>query len=296
MSIEDISFTNDEVFANYDKLDCSVLTANCKRLACEFEEKPDFMRALLTGNPEKAIETLNHLYAPDATFLDIYKPLTKEMGHTFGFSKSKIKDVLPFLESLAVFYIGAVTAPAIRPMMSDLHSGFVELIGKLKKITDEIHGNLDNFQLLMNVFTFEVDQTENYRSAFEGLLLESEKLETLPDFFKNSVMAKIVEFDKAARSTNWALQFWTENMLLLWVGLLDREIKNLNDGKNGRKHLLDFIEFCMRPIHEAVEFETLDNMLRKVQKDVKKRAELSPSNFKVGGSSPFRAVWSKSES
>ena len=54
-----------------------------------------------------------------------------------------------------------------------------------------------------------------------------------------------------------------------WLSALDRTIYNSNDGINGRKHLLEFLSDSMEPLHEAIEFETLDNMLRKVQKEVR---------------------------
>jgi len=296
MSNDKISFTNEETLAKYDRLDCPVLASNSKKLAFEFESHPELISALSTADPAGIVKTLEKLYSQDSKFLDLYKDLAPQMQIMFRLSGEKVEEILPILEGLAVFYIANASAATIRSVISKSHSGLVDLTKKLKSITDEVDENLDNFILFLNIMTFNPDESNRYKSAFDDLLHANKKLQTLPEYLKNSQFAKIVEFDKPARATNWGLQFWTEHLFFIWMGFLERGIKNRNDGINGRKHLLDFLEFCMAPIHEAVEFETLDNMLRKVQKDIKARAELSPSDFEVGGSSPFRVKWSNSES
>ena len=59
-------------------------------------------------------------------------------------------------------------------------------------------------------------------------------------------------------------------MLELWEKDLGRTLENKNEGLNGRKHLLNFLEISIEPIHEAIEFETLNNSLRKVQNSIPK--------------------------
>ena len=108
-----------------------------------------------------------------------------------------------------------------------------------------------------------------YMQAFNSLMAASQKLTFLPDFISTSPFAKTAEFNKPARATDRALHTWIKTLYAFWLSALDRTIYNSNDGINGRKHLLEFLSDSMEPLHEAIEFETLDNMLRKVQKEVR---------------------------
>jgi hypothetical protein len=123
----------------------------------------------------------------------------------FQLSESELKELLPLLECLGVVYISAAPVTGLRPMMSELHSGLVELTKKLKSIAEEVEGNLDNFMLLMNALTYNTNENDRYKCAFQDLVSASQILETLLESVKSSPIAKIVEFEKPARTTNWAL-------------------------------------------------------------------------------------------
>lgn len=296
MNLENSIEGSDRYKQELANIDCHVLQRNCTKLVDELHWPPEFVSAMSGGEFGKAGKIIDEEFALNCKFLNLYANQANQMKSKFGLTTEEVEETILLLEGLAVSYVGTYNINFMRPVIKTLHSNFITLDNKLGEMIDGLEESLGNFEIVLSMISGEPETTKNYRSSFDKLVASRNELRTLPEFIRQSPLAKVTEFDKAAKPTNWSLHLWTEAIYAIWSGLLGRTIINSNDGLNGRKHLLDFMEFCIRPVHEAVEFETLDNMLRKVQNDVKKRGGLSAANFKLGSSSPFGGMWSNSES
>lgn len=276
-------------------LDCPVLQRNVDLLSTTFSSSPEIFQAIIEQNESAVKAALIEQFDVNSRFLGLYSDVIDQMKEEFSLTENEANEFIPLIEGLALTYIGSSLIGTIRPAMKDFHSNFVEIDDKLETATEGLDDKLDEFEIFLSVMSADLIQIKEYRRQFENLIAARNALKSLPEFIRQSPIVQVAGIDKAVRPTNWALHLWTEGMYCLWFGL-GRTIINSNDGINGRKHLMDFLEFCMRPIHEAVEYETLDNMLRKVQKEVSEQGGLSDANFKLGNSSPLRVSWSNSES
>lgn len=83
--------------------------------------------------------------------------------------------------------------------------------------------------------------------------------------FKNSALMQNAKAGKREPVGNLGLQQWVETIYSIWTDYLKRSTENKRDGINGRKYLLEFMSDCMAYLNPEIEYNTLDNMLRKVQ-------------------------------
>ena len=296
MNIDELSMLDEEYLSGFSRLDCQVLEANCKILSEKLERQPNLFRDFLNSDMKALKANLTDGFDEDDDFLDLYSNESNKLKNLFRLSDTEIVEIMPIMEGIAFSYAGTCQTQFLRPMIKQIHSKFIQLNDELAAVTEFLEDDLGGTGLMIKMLAADPSPSEEYVQALQTLIASKEKLQSFPEFITESPLAKITEFNKAARSTNWGLQLWTETLYTLWVGILGRTVANSNDGVNGRKHLLDFLYFCMQPLHEAVEYVTLDNSLRKVQNDVTRRGGLSTPDFKVGGSSPYGALWSKSES
>lgn len=223
--------------------------------------------------------------------LKIYQKFSKKLQTDFSFSNGDAIELVNKLELLAIGYLGLTQSRVTAYFIKCFRLECLDLSKKLNELANELPQKIDIYEFFLSLLSYANLDVKEHTDAFNSLIKASEILKQLPDKISHSPFAKSLEFNKAAKVTNWALYIWVENLYAYWVNGLGRTIRNSNDGINGRKPLLEFLLFCIEPLHEAIEYDTLDNMLRKVQRDVKKRGGLSDPNFQLGSSSPFGVDW-----
>lgn len=296
MNLENSIQGSDRYKLEFVGIECPVLKSNCIKLIADLDWSPAIIAAISAGEHGKASKIISDEFDSDSKFLNLYEKHATQMKSKFKLTTEEVDETVSLLEGLALSYVGMFNINFMRPVMKELHANFVALDNKLGKMIDGLEESLEDFENVLNMISGDRVTTKKYKSAFEKLVASRNELKSLPEFVRQAPFASVTEFDKAAKPTNWPLYLWTEAVYSIWSGILGRTIMNSNDGINGRKHLLEFMDFCIRPVHETVEFESLDNMLRKVQNEIKKDGELSAACFKLGSSSPFGGMWSKSES
>lgn len=275
-------------YENFDQLtSCLVLRRNLNKFIEEINRRPDLEGELMKGWDNNVKRFVAENRSKDLQSLNIYPKFTKKLQNKFSLSHDQAFELTNLLEVFAIGYLGYFQSQTLRPIIKQFHLECINLNERLGLLTDEIEKKMDGYGVVLDVLSCEELNGDEYSEALKSLINAHKKLNSLPDSISKSPLAKGVEFNKAARSTNWALFMWVEPLYVYWVNILGRTINNSNDGINGRKPLLEFLLFCIEPLHEAVEYGTLNNMLRKVQRDIKKRGGLRSPDFKIGSSSPF---------
>ena len=277
-------------------LTCPILRTNYEKLSRSEYYKQYAEIVFLPNFVEKFQKLVSDERILSSIILDCYSHTSEDLQDTFKIAPKQYAELIEFLEILAVGYIALSTQGSIRESIGQVLDLTSQLVEKLNEATLGWSENLDQYETLFLTISSDDEKSKHYSEVIQSLVEAKDKLQSLPDFIKNSQSAKMVEYGKRAQPSNSGLQIWVENVYLIWVGILGRTIENKNDGLNGRKHLLNFMEALMLPVHEALEFSTLDNMLRKVQEDVKARGGFNHPNFVVGASSPLGVGWSNSES
>ena len=266
---------------------CLVLSGNLNKFMAEIDRRPELERELIPSwesNVRRlAKEELPFNFEP----LNIYPEFSKKLKTEFSISNDQAFELVNILERLAIGYLSYFQTKTLRPIIKQFHVECLDINERLGVLADEIEEKMEVYETLLSVLSCEKLNGGEYTDALKSVINARNKLKLLPDSIGHSALAKGSEFNKAARPTNWALLLWIEALYAYWINILGRTISNNNDGINGRKHLLEFLLFCIEPLHEAVEFETLDNTLRRVQRDIEKRGGLRSPDFKIGSSSPF---------
>ena len=268
------------------KSDCPVLQNNLKKFFEEVAKHQD-----IVFNTTKSWDTnirrgLANRYDLKIGSLQIYSGRSKTLQESDSSTEIQSFEVSDMLEQLAVSYLGLTHYKSLRPHVKELHTKFVELDNAIGATIDPLEDQLNAIEGHLNIFLSEPQEKDEYMKAFKALVTAREKLKSLPESISSSPLAQATEFNKQARSTDFALYIWVKAIYAIWINKLGRTISNSNDGINGRKHLLEYLVNLMEPLHQAIEYETLDNMLRKIQNEVKRDGELSMPDFKFGRSSP----------
>lgn len=276
---------------NFNKLaECKVFNDNKNAYQEKIENYPALERGLENGW-SKCIEAfISEKPDLECMHLNIYSGFSEKLQNRFSLTRDEALELEKNLENFALSYLSFYKFKNLRPMIKQLHSECSEINKYLDPLVDQLEEHSDSYREVLNVLSYEGLNADEYIDAFNLLVKARNKLKSLPDSIAQSPLAIGSDFKKAARSTNWALFIWVEILYAYWVNVLCRTISNSNDGINGRKPLLEFLLFCIEPLHESVEYDTLDNMLRKVQRETQKRGGLSDSDFRVGTSSPLGVV------
>ena len=272
---------------NFPKVDCLILQENLNKFSDIIANNPDLL-SKASQSWSIGIQTrIKEEYSLKLSNLDLYSNLASQYQRKFSFSEDEIIIVISALERLAISYLGLSQFKTTRLAIKNLHEKYTSLVRHITETSEEIEENLDAIETQLKIFSSDLKKPSEYMQAFNSLIAASHKLGSLPHFISESPFAKTAEFNKSARATDLALHTWVKSLYAFWSSALGRTIHNSNDGINGRKYLLEFLSDAMAPLHEAIEFETLNNMLRKVQKEVKRDGGLSPLNFNLGSSSPI---------
>lgn len=267
--------------------ECQVLQKNLQKLQEELSRNPELINNFHKGWAHSVKVGISERYDKKISRLNIYSEHTTHIKNVLLLSDDQTDIIVPVLETLAVSYLGLTHVKTLRPIIKDLHSKFVEMSKLIDESLTGVEDNLEDIEFYIGVFSSDTQKTDEYIQSFKSLITARDQIKTLPKFIGQSEFARASEFDKAARSTNLALYTWVKAIFAVWLNILGRTIVNSNDGKNGRKHLLEFLEISIAPLHQEIEYETLDNMLRKIQNEIKRDGELSLPNFKLGSSSPI---------
>ena len=269
------------------KTNCSVLQVNLDKFSEVLTKHPELLASMSSGWSNAIKSSIAERGNREIKPLEIYTNISDQLKKVSQLSDNQVTGTIPILESLAVSYLGISHFTYLKPHIKNLHAKFEIFNAKIETILDELEIEKEEFELLIGVFSTNPKATSQYAEAYSSLIHSHQKLKSVPDFIRKSPLARAADFKKSSRTTDKALFVWVSSIYGLWITELNRTISNNNDGKNGRKHLLEFLALCMEPLHEAIEYETLDNMLRKVQNDFNRNGELSAFNLIGVKSSPI---------
>ena len=247
------------IYENLRQIKCPTLRANCESFLKKYEIEKSFVDG--DGSRESIYENIES--RPPT--LNLYNDLAAEISSEFAIDEPQKEEIIDLLEKTALAYIGGYQARINRKSLVEMLTQITEFTTSLEKCVQPIEKDTEYYKTIFAGLSGNEKQAKIYSQALYSLLESSETLKTLPNFLKQSEVMQTVKIGKRAPVGNPALERWTEGIYFIWTRYLGRSLENLHDGVNGRKHLLRFMEKCILPIHQSIEFETLDNMLRKIQ-------------------------------
>lgn len=252
----------------YDKdlllIKCPVLKRNCEA----------FLVKELGNNLSNFEDGLNHKdlstsYAANPPILNLYDSIIGDIRTEFSLNDKIIEDVTELLEWSAITYVASYQTVMRKASLNEMLMQMTDFVADLEKCLKPVERNTRYYKAILTNLSGDETQAAVYEQSFNALLDANKTLQSLPDFVRQSKVMEAVEIGKQAPVGNPSLERWVKTMYDVWTIMLGRTIENKHDGINGRKYLLNFMEVCMRPIHEGIEANTLDNMLRKVQGHIK---------------------------
>ena len=271
-------------------IECETLRQNCIDLFDKVIFPLGGYELFKSGQLNELGQKIDESVLDGLTLLGLYQQSKPTLRQKFGIPVELVEDVVECLEAHAVGYVSHRQSDVMRGPIKSIHETIVSFVDDLSSLSSLISDDQSDFTAFLSMASGDKDASIAYSNALSSIKQAERVLRGMPEFLLNSGFAKSLEIGKRSPRGNPALQYWVERVYSLWVQHLERKIDNSNDGFNGRIHLLDLLEFALRPLHPAVEFNTIDNMLRKVQRDVKNRGGFSHPKFSLGASSPFRAI------
>jgi len=246
------------------RIDCPVLQKNCRMFVERYVPTDPFVKN------QQELDEIKFGLAAKPPSLDLYGNKIPELRKQFSLDDSDLNLLIDNLERMALGYIAEFQTIIRRKSISEMIAQITDFLQGLETSLKFVERDTQVYKALFGSFTGDNKQSAIYAESFQSLLDANETLKSLPDFIRDSETAKAMKLGIRAPIGNPALQRWTTGFYLIWTEQLDRTIENSNDGLNGRIHLLSFMEACIQPIHPALESETLNNMLRKVQQSAAK--------------------------
>lgn len=251
-----------------EQISCPVLKQNVENFSKQVILRPELPNSLRTGNTQDLISLVSP-YFEDQYGFNLYKNRSHEISKELKIQSNELSKVIERLESLAFFYIAGFQSFLQRKDLLDMLAKISDFAENLEKCLSGVDRDNEVTSQVLTSLTFDKAQSDIYANAFNKLFDANETIKTLPDFIKNSPVMRTLQVGKRSPLGYPILHQWTKSMLEFWEKDLGRTLENKNDGLNGRKHLLNFLEICIEPLHEAIEFDTLNNSLRKVQNSIR---------------------------
>lgn len=241
---------------------CPVLVQNIENLS----NSTSFLKSLAAEFKEIDPEVVFQNYQP----LNIYKPCFNAIAEKYSIPTENIGDVEKNLEATALLYL-AMRQRRDWNIQVGIITDYLNKVGKkAKELELLLVPEREKIQQVFHLFSMFEDAKktgELINSSIENL----KQLQNLNASFLSLPAAKISSYGKQAPMGHPGLQEWVRMIFLIWTKILNRSIENPKDGINGRIHLLDFMYDCREPLHPLLEFDTLNSMLRKVQKSMQVR-------------------------
>lgn len=202
--------------------------------------------------------------------LNIFSETAKALFENYSIPDDLFIQVESHLEMAAVTYI--VTA-----RRKTTHIAIERALLHLEKVEKSarhleqlLKPNRDSWNLVFQGFGALDEVLPDVDKLLDASLDNLLELKMLKSKFKAFKSLEAFEYGKKAPLGNPGLKEWSQLMLYLWANILRRTITNPNDGINGRKYLFHFMCDCMELIHPELEYDTIDNALRKVIKKFRK--------------------------
>jgi len=236
---------------------CPVLVQNIENLS----NSTSFLKSLAAEFKEIDPEVVFQNYEP----LNIYKTCFNAIAEKYSIPTENIRDVEKKLEAAALLYL-AMRQRRDWNIQVGIITGYLnKVVKKAKELELLLVPEREKIQQVFHIYSMFEDAKktgELINFSIENL----KQLQNLSSIFLSLPGAKISSYGKKAPMGHPGLQEWVRSIFLIWIKILNRSIENPNDGINGRIHLLDFMYDCREPLHPLLEHDTLDSMLRKVQK------------------------------
>ncbi len=215
---------------------------------------------------ELDFETLGSVFDNyDGCFLGIYDTLNQEFFDKHFIKLTAMDNVQTRLDAYAYTYLTAMSGLHLKSIFNEADDYFERLDRAIKRMELLLVPEVEKIYGVLKIFSFNDELPKRYDAIIKECLERLTKMKALRTDFKNTPLVTELSFTKQYSVKNPGLQKWMENMLYLWTKILGRSLENKADGINGRKQLLEFAMDCMELVHPALEYHTLDNMLRKIQ-------------------------------
>ena len=248
-----------------DLLKCPVLTENRRKLTANsvgFDVK----------NYDLTVTGMDNL-PEELLALKLYENHFDKIATKYALPDSTHGLTKNYLELAAMMYVGLCAKKEFQGQIGII----AEHLKKVEKVAVQLEQLLepgrdtwrDIYKIYPAIDKAEVDIDDLLNTSLANL----KQLKELRAQFLEYKMTKMAEYGKKAPLGNAGLEIWVKVLLGAWWDVLKRTLDNQNDGINGRSHLVHFMCDCMEVVHPALEYDTIDNMLRKVQNGLKNGAE-----------------------
>lgn len=255
-------------------------------ISCETlrQHTGDYLQLILSSelDPQSLFRTddlnaeLARHFDPDSEGFQSLNIYTNEISRIIDKHKipeSLVESLIEFLEIASLAYIGIAHMGQMRVYLSRVTDFTKRLTQKVEALEKLLTDDREAISAVMAIARFGEKTERDYDDIVDETLANLKKLSFIHSDFQNSKLAETIKLNSKSPIGNPGLLRWTNIIYLIWTENLKRTIENKNDGINGRKYLLEFMFDCMQPIHPALEYETLDNMLRKVQRSKKRKGK-----------------------
>ena len=242
---------------------CPKLKANIERLRDSFN-LPDIEILREEPRPDNLDAIIGETFS-----LGIYLDNFDQIASEYKIPQHKFFAVKKHLELAAIVYVGLAQKKRFHKELKGIIDHLKKIESKAKALERLLEPGREDWKFLYTSIALLGDDPINIDDILDSSLTSLSALKNLRKQFQGFEIVKSMEYGKQATLGNPGLEQWVHLLVKIWLDVLERTTINPNDGINGRIHLYHFMCDCMEPVHESLEYSTIDHMLRKVQRSLR---------------------------
>jgi len=200
------------------------------------------------------------------SLLGIYDDIYQKLFSDHNIPENQYIEGRDIIEQAAIAYMGMSRTQIVREMLVNTETILNQIEAVSVKLADLIDAYSADLDIVSKLTNWDAGSNQHIGELLKFISSDLTNISSIKKKLRDTDIAQLSEMGKQSPKSNMAIIHWAHMMYIFWTRELKRTLVNLNDGINGRKHLLNFMIDCMLPLHEAIEANTIDNSLRKVQK------------------------------
>lgn len=251
---------------------------SCETLCGHLEDYTSRLMASLT--PESWFTDIENLQLVTDKIgtLGIYDHVRGKLAKQYKIPLSQINEIFEIIESASVLYVASTLTKHIPEGMENDIDRIKQLALAAKRfktlVEDADPYFLDVLQMVDHVEDKQVF-VPNAKEYFGDLVKKLERVIEFESNFTETKIAKAWMLGTPHRKANIGLYSWVLDMYGIWTNNLGRTMQHDPKGMSGRKRFLEFMYDCFAYVHPELEYETIENVFTRIQKDMKTRDGLS---------------------
>jgi len=235
---------------------CPILAKNIKKM----EEQIDFEPDTQLLDQDFIVGEAQRIYS-----LEIYDDIYVKLFSDYKIPSEQHAESHILIEQAAIAYTGLSQTQIMRDLLARAEGKIDKIHSAAKKLASLIETHSKEFDLLSRAVNWKSNSDYYMGDTLNAISDKLSEITLMKQTLRETNVAKIAEVGKQSPPSNMAVKHWVHAMYVFWTRNLERNLINDGDGINGRKHILNFMIECMEPLHQAIEANTIDNALRKIQ-------------------------------